>query len=93
MQPMQPMQDERWSQLRQALLERGWTAREDALHAPHETMSFASTNATPDLALFRDRMSRAAEATAEYVLHSVEQADLHDDLVSLVGALDDVLAN
>lgn len=87
------MQDARWSQLKQCLLERGWTSREDALYAPHETMWFATNRANPDLALFRDRMTLAAEATSEYVLHSAEQAELHEDLVSLVGALDDVLDN
>jgi hypothetical protein len=87
------MQDARWSQLKQYLLERGWTSRNDALYAPHETMWFATSTANPDLALFRDRMSLAADATSEYVTRSVEQADLHDDLVSLVGALDDVLEN
>jgi hypothetical protein len=87
------MQDARWSQLKQYLLERGWTSRNDALYAPHETMWFATNTANPDLALFRDRMSLAADATSEYVARSVEQADLHEDLVSLVGALDDVLEN
>ena len=87
------MQDARWSQLKQYLLDRGWTSRDDSLYAPHETMWFATSTANPDLAQFRDRMSMAAEATLEYVEASIEQADLHEDLVSLVGALDDVLEN
>lgn len=87
------MQNARWSQLTQYLLDRGWTSRDDALHAPHETMWLATSRANPDLAVFRDRMSLAADATLEYAAASGEQADLHEDLVSLVGALDEVLEN
>jgi hypothetical protein len=87
------MQNARWSQLKQYLLDRGWTSRDEALYAPHETMWFATRKANPDLALFRDRMSLATEATSEHVARSVDQAELHEDLVSLVGALDDVLEN
>ena len=87
------MQDAQWSQLKQTLLDRGWTWRNDALYAPHETMWFMTSSGQPNLALFRDRMSIAVEATAAYVTYSVDQAHLHEDLVSLVGALDDLLAN
>jgi hypothetical protein len=84
------MQDARWSQLKQSLLERGWTARDNAMYAPHETLWFATTTANPDLALFRDRMSDAAEAMSA---HSIEQAERRQDLMSLVSALDDLLEN
>jgi hypothetical protein len=82
------MQDPRWFQLKHNLLERGWTWREDTLYAPHETMWFKTSVEHPDFANFRDRMSMAAEATDR-----VDQVHLHDDLVSLVEALDDMLAN
>ena len=87
------MQDPRWSQLKQNLLERGWTWRDDTLYAPHETMWFRTSAENPNLASFRDRMSLAAEASEAYVQESVDQRHLHDDLVSLVEALDDMLAN
>lgn len=85
------MQDARWSRLKQHLLDRGWTWRDETLYAPHETMWFQTSTADPDYALFRDRMSIAAETTSAYVEQSVDQAELHADLVSLVEALDDVL--
>jgi hypothetical protein len=85
------MQGVRWLQLKQHLLDRGWTWRGDALYAPHETMWFQTSTAHPDLALFRNRMSIAVETTSAYVEQSVDQAELHADLVSLVAALDDVL--
>jgi len=87
------MQDAQWSLLTRYLVDRGWTCRNDTLYAPHETMSFTTTEVHPDLALFRDRMSIAAEATAAYVAQSPGQSELHDDLVSLVGALGDLLDN
>jgi len=52
-------------------------------------MSFTASTPHPDLARFRDRMTLAARATSAYV----EQADLHEDLVSLVEALDAMLDN
>jgi len=85
------MQDVRWLQLKQHLLDRGWTWREEALYAPHETMWFQTSTADPDFALFHHRMSIAVETTSSYVEQSVDQAELHADLVSLVEALDDVL--
>jgi hypothetical protein len=87
------MQDARWSQLKQSLLDRGWTWRDEALYAPHHTMWFTTSRAHPDLALFRERMTLAAEATSVYVERSLDQAQLHEDLVSLVAALDDLLDN
>ncbi|HET9627153.1 MAG TPA: hypothetical protein VFP84_37595 [Kofleriaceae bacterium] len=87
------MQDAQWSQLKQSLLERGWTWRDETLYAPHETMWFSTSAEHPNFTQFRDRMSMAAESTAEFVTESPDQAHLHEDLVSLVGALDDLLAN
>jgi hypothetical protein len=87
------MQDPRWSQLKQNLLERGWTWRDDTLYAPHETMWFKTSVERPNFANFRDRMSIAAEATGAYHEPSVDQLHLHDDLVSLVEALDEMLQN
>jgi len=87
------MQDARWSQLKQHLIDRGWTWRDETLYAPHETMWFTQSSEHPNMASFRDRMTMAAEATSAYVDASVDQASLHEDLVSLVAALDEVLAN
>lgn len=87
------MQDPRWSQLKQHLVERGWTWRNDALYAPHETMWFTTSAEHPNLAMFRDCMSSTADATAAYADRGVDHANLHDDLVSLVAALDEVLDN
>lgn len=87
------MKDARWLLLSQHLLDRGWTWRDDMLYAPHETMWFQTSTDDPDFALFRDRMSIAAETTSAYVQHSVDHAELHEDLVSLVAALDEVLQN
>jgi hypothetical protein len=92
------MQDPRWSQLKQNLLCRGWTWRDNALYAPHETMWF-TTSSDPDIVNFRDRMTAAAEAAAGYVEQGndqtqvVERQELRDDLVSLVAALDEMLEN
>ena len=87
------MQDAQWSLLKKSLIGRGWTWREDALYAPHETMWFWTSGEHPNLATFRDRMTMAVESTAGYVQNSLEQAQLHEDLVSLVGALDELLDN
>jgi hypothetical protein len=87
------MQDAQWAQLKRSLLERGWTWRDDSLYAPHETMWFSTSTAHPNFAQFRDRMTMAVESTAEFVTKSPDQAELHEDLVSLVGALDELLEN
>jgi hypothetical protein len=87
------MQDPRWSQLKQALVESGWVWREDTLYAPHETMWFKTSTDNPNFAEFRDRMTIAAEATSVNTDIDIDQAALHADLVSLVEALDTVLAN
>lgn len=85
------MQDPRWSQLKQRLLECGWVWREDTLYAPHETMWFTTSSENPNFAQFRDRMTLARDATSGNIDIDIDQAALHADLVSLVRALDDVL--
>jgi hypothetical protein len=87
------MQDAQWAQLKRSLLGRGWTWRDDTLYAPHETMWFSTSSDHPNFAQFRDRMTMAVESTAEFVSASPDQAELHEDLVSLVGALDELLDN
>ncbi len=89
------MQDARWSELKQRLLDNGWVWRDDTLYAPRETMWFQTSSENPDFAMFRDRMSIARDATSRTVDRAedidVDQVALHEDLVSLVAALDDVL--
>ena len=87
------MQDARWSQLKEILIHNGWVWREDTLYAPRETMWFQTSSANPDFAMFRDRMSLAADQTSHNIELDVDQAALHADLVSLVDALDAVLEN
>lgn len=87
------MQDPRWLQLKQLLVDNGWVWREDTLYAPHETMWFQTSSDNPNFAQFRDRMTIAADATANGAELDVDQAALHADLVSLVAALDAVLEN
>lgn len=87
------MQDPRWWQLKQHLIDRGWTWHDETMHAPHETMWFTPSSEHPNMPSFRDRMTIAAETTSAYVDHSNDQANLHRDLVSLVEALDEVLQN
>ncbi|HSR96305.1 MAG TPA: hypothetical protein VLM79_04500 [Kofleriaceae bacterium] len=86
------MQNAQWSQLRQRLLDRGWTVRDDTLYAPHETLWFTDA-AHPDLVAFRDQVSDGAERVGTYIESHVDHTDVHEDLVSLVHALDDVLEN
>ena len=85
------MQDPRWTELKQRLLESGWVWREDTLYAPHETMWFQTSSENPDFAQFRDRMTLARDATSGNIDIDIDQAALHADLVSLVNALDDLL--
>jgi hypothetical protein len=87
------MLDARWTRLKDCLLDRGWTSDDEALCAPHETMKFARSSGDANLTAFRDTMVRAAQVSAAYVSVDSDHADLHDDLVSLVDALDEVLAN
>jgi hypothetical protein len=88
---LRPMQDPRWSELKERLVRVGWVWREDTLYAPHETMWFQTSSENPDYAQFRDRMTIARDAPGGTVDVEIDQAALHADLVSLVRALDDVL--
>lgn len=85
------MQDPRWTHLKERLMASGWQFREETLYAPHETMWFQTSSDNPDFAQFRDRMSIARDATSANTEIDIDQAALHDDLASLVRALDDVL--
>ena len=69
--------------LKRLLIDDGWVWREDTLYAPHQTMWFKTSTETPNYAEFRDKMSETLE--------KVDQEELHQDLVSLVSALDCVL--
>lgn len=79
------MHDARWSHLKDVLIERGWVWRDNTLYAPHETMWFDTRADDPEFALFHDRMTAPAGA--------VDQVALHEDLITLVSALDVVLGN
>jgi hypothetical protein len=87
------MQDSRWSHLKQILIDNGWVWRQDTLYAPRETLWFQTNTANPDYAMFRDRMTLAADATSQNIDIEIDQSALHADLVSLVHALDAVLEN
>ena len=87
------MQDVLLLHLKHRLLDRGWTSRDDAMHSPHDTMWFSSKSNDANLMSFRTHMTLAAEASAAYIEVDSDHAALHDDLVSLVAALDEVLAN
>jgi len=87
------MQDARWLLLKDRLIDRGWTAQEETMHAPHDTMWFASQSEDANLVSFRDHMTLAAEASAAYIAVDNDHAALHEDLTSLVEALDEILAN
>jgi hypothetical protein len=63
------------------------------MFAPHETMWFQTCSDNPDFALFRDRVTVARDVTSGNIDLDIDQAALHADLVSLVEALDAVLAN
>ncbi len=86
------MLDARWTELKERLIDNGWVWRDDTLYAPHETMWFQTSSDNPDFAQFRDRMTIARDATSGNIDLDLDQAALHEDLVSLVAALDDVLA-
>jgi hypothetical protein len=87
------MQDARWTRLKDCLIDRGWRARDDAFYAPHATMWFSRNSGQANLTAFRDQISRAAAASAQYIDRDVDHAALHLDLVSLVDALDEVMQN
>jgi hypothetical protein len=77
------MHDARWPLLRRLLVEDGWIWRDETLFAPHQTLWFTTSSETPNYAEFRDRMSETLER--------VDEGELHEDLCSLVAALDTVL--
>jgi hypothetical protein len=87
------MQDARWTRLKDCLLDRGWTSRNDEFYAPHATMWFSRSSEQANMITFRDQISQAATASAAYIDLDVDHAALHLDLVSLVDALDEVLQN
>ncbi|HEX8112209.1 MAG TPA: hypothetical protein VF516_30960 [Kofleriaceae bacterium] len=87
------MPDARWSRLKDCLLDRGWTSRDDVLYAPHAAMWFSRTSDDANLSALRDQIRSAAEASAEYVALHAEHTELHDALVSLADALDEVFQN
>lgn len=87
------MQDARWSQLKQYLVDQGWVWRDDTLIAPRETMWFKTSRDNPNFAQFRDRMTLARDATTANTDIDIDQHALHEDLVTLVAALDAVLDN
>ncbi|HMG21982.1 MAG TPA: hypothetical protein VK607_11710 [Kofleriaceae bacterium] len=87
------MQDARWTRLKDCLLDRGWTSRNDEFYAPHATMWFSRSSEQANMNAFRDQISQAATASAAYIDLDVDHAALHLDLVSLVDALDEVLQN
>lgn len=81
-----------WSRLRQILVEAGWSWHDEALYSPNETMWFSPNDDNPDHASFRDAMSEAmVAARGDAVGGDGFQVALHEDLVSLVAALDALL--
>ncbi len=81
-----------WSRLRQILVGAGWEWRDEALHSPNDTMWFSPNSENPDHASFRDKMSEALVAAGgDAVGGDGFQVALHEDLVSLVAALDVLL--
>ena len=87
------MSDPQWSQLKKCLLDRGWTARDDILYAPHRTLWFTMNAENPNLVAFRDQVSLASERVGAYTDASVDKSNVREDLVSLVQALDAMIEN
>ena len=77
-----------WSMLRQCLLDRGWTARDDSLYAPHQTLWFLDADQA-DLVSFRASVSLAAESDGPPA--HADRSNVQDDLLTLVQALDAAL--
>jgi hypothetical protein len=77
-----------WCLLRQCLLERGWTPRNDSLYAPHETLWFIDGDQA-DLVSFRACSSLDPESDGAHV--RADRGNVHADLISLVQALDAAL--
>jgi hypothetical protein len=78
-----------WSMLRQCLLDRGWTPRNDSLYAPHETLWFIDADQA-DLVSFRASIGLAAASDSAHAA-PVDHDNVHQDLLSLVQALDAAL--
>lgn len=91
MQQVPPMMDSRWSTLKEILLGAGWEWLDDSLYAPHHTMWFTTSSESPNFAQFRDRLTEAAATTYEICDPEIDQQGLHEDLISLVAALDVIL--
>lgn len=85
------MMDSRWSTLKEILLGAGWEWRDESLYAPHNTMWFTTSSESPNFAQFRDRLTEAAATTHEIDDAEIDQVGLHEDLISLVAALDVIL--
>ena len=51
------MQDARWMRLKDSLVGRGWTSRDDAMYAPHQTMWFTKSSGEANLMSFRDQIN------------------------------------
>jgi hypothetical protein len=75
-----------WSLLRQCLLDRGWTARNDSLYAPHQTLWFIDADQA-DLVSFRANATLGPESDGP----PGDRGDVNADLISLVQALDAAL--
>jgi hypothetical protein len=93
------MPDARWVRLKDCLLDRGWTSCDEVLYAPHARMRFSRISDSWDdsddaqLSALRDQIRSAADTSAECIALHAEHAELHDDLVSLADALDEVFQN
>ena len=87
----QLMMDARWHVLKQVLLDSGWVWREDTLYAPHATMWFQTSTDQPNFAELRNAMTAACQTTSDAAVTDIDQIALHEDLVSLVAALDVIL--
>jgi hypothetical protein len=85
------MTDPSWTQLRQILVGNGWVWRDDTLYSPNETMWFTPSTNHPDHASFRDRMTEAMWASEADAEEEPDRMALHQDLKSLVAALDAIL--
>jgi len=83
------MQDIRWIRLEENLRGRGWTTMDNVFHAPHDTMWFSRNSDNANMASFREQMGKAAVASAVYAEVDGDHAALHEDLISLVAALDE----
>lgn len=89
------MLDDRWTELREKLVEAGWVCRDDTLFAPHHTLWFSPSSRARDLVVFRERLSvhcdYARRAVEEDGADADEYRELLEDLVSLIAAVDRVL--